>query len=804
MEAFINKPIRFVIRHPNIVVLLLIIILTIAFFWNSLVLGGTLMGLDFTNYFYSGRLFYRESVLDGDFPLWCPYPQGGVFYAANSGNSCFYPLTALNFVFSPTYALSLIAALHNIVYTFFIYLLVRECKGSFAAGLFAALAAFISGHVLSLLDLPDLGGGLAWYPAVILCFLRLLRKPVIGNVVWLALACSVQVLAGSPYPPFYSMISMAVICPFYLVACRPSLHEVTKRAGATLAAGAAAFCLCSVQLVPTLAVLQGVRKFGRESIFPKEFSMRIVDWLPAVIPESMGHEETLKCFYIGLLPLMTIVLALLAIILNKYDKRPGCDNDRRVAVKMIAMFSGLACMGFLLASGGYLHVEELLNKIPVIGRGARWMSLMGSISAASLAVLAGLAFDMLMETRIKGRRRWLGVAACVFLIAGLALLLFRNDAAKLLESVRTGYWRWIHSPYFRSETLNLLHYPANNVILKFSIFLTAGSLALLLSIFTKLRQGILLALFAICLLADKANFYSTRSISSTSDIDIYNQKPPIVEFLQKKEPPGTLYRVYVPSLLVHAGLLAWNSRKKEDYLFLRSYLTAAVGMQYHIETNNGLLSFAEGGMQYVWGPWIDSLSGETKDRVLGQWNVKYMIDFNINEKRQLQFGIRENSFYQPRAWLSYAKYPMPTLQDCLALTQNPTFKARETALTVEPELEKKQLSGTPGTRNIDSITYTNNTVMITATAERDGYLCTSDTYESGWRAYLDGKATEVYRANQNGRAIAFPAGTHTVLFKYSPLSFWIGLCISILAWLAICSLLWGIYYKHRMSSAISP
>jgi len=108
-------------------------------------------------------------------------------------------------------------------------------------------------------------------------------------------------------------------------------------------------------------------------------------------------------------------------------------------------------------------------------------------------------------------------------------------------------------------------------------------------------------------------------------------------------------------------------------------------------------------------------------------------------------------------------------------------------LTVEPDAKVgvSKVAGTPGTKDVDSIHYTNNTVTITATAEHDAWLYISDTYEKGWRAYVDGRRTPVFRANMNGRAIAFPAGTHTILFRYSPASFWIGLWVGAIAWLAV-------------------
>jgi uncharacterized membrane protein YfhO len=57
-------------------------------------------------------------------------------------------------------------------------------------------------------------------------------------------------------------------------------------------------------------------------------------------------------------------------------------------------------------------------------------------------------------------------------------------------------------------------------------------------------------------------------------------------------------------------------------------------------------------------------------------------------------------------------------------------------------------------------------------------------YPYGWKAYVDGKETEIMKANYVLRAIKIPAGEHKVEFKFHPDSFYKGSGIA-----AICSLL---------------
>jgi hypothetical protein len=55
-------------------------------------------------------------------------------------------------------------------------------------------------------------------------------------------------------------------------------------------------------------------------------------------------------------------------------------------------------------------------------------------------------------------------------------------------------------------------------------------------------------------------------------------------------------------------------------------------------------------------------------------------------------------------------------------------------------------------------------------AQARGLIVLGDIDAPGWRAYVDGAATPIYRANGMFRAICIPPGQHTVLFAFSPLN----------------------------------
>jgi uncharacterized membrane protein YfhO len=76
----------------------------------------------------------------------------------------------------------------------------------------------------------------------------------------------------------------------------------------------------------------------------------------------------------------------------------------------------------------------------------------------------------------------------------------------------------------------------------------------------------------------------------------------------------------------------------------------------------------------------------------------------------------------------------------------------------------------------------------------DGWLVFSDVWYPGWRAYVDGESVHLLRANYLFRAIPLKEGEHRVIMVYRPVTFWLGLAISML----FCLLLGILVTRYRM------
>jgi len=79
---------------------------------------------------------------------------------------------------------------------------------------------------------------------------------------------------------------------------------------------------------------------------------------------------------------------------------------------------------------------------------------------------------------------------------------------------------------------------------------------------------------------------------------------------------------------------------------------------------------------------------------------------------------------------------------------------------------------------VNILKYANNYVDLSTTTSKEGFLVFSDTYYSGWRAYIDGKETKIYKVNGIFKGINVSAGDHKIRFRFMPYDFIIGAAIS--------------------------
>ena len=159
--------------------------------------------------------------------------------------------------------------------------------------------------------------------------------------------------------------------------------------------------------------------------------------------------------------------------------------------------------------------------------------------------------------------------------------------------------------------------------------------------------------------------------------------------------------------------------------------------------------------------------------------------------------IHENYDVYPRAFLvnNFKTVEKDTAQEYLL--KNPDFNLRQNVILEEKlsneSINKLKLSNDNEINNANIISYETNNVLIETSNFDASILILTDVYYPGWKAFIDGTQTKIYRADGLVKAIFVPEGEHTIEFVYLPESYNTGITISLIT----AFILVAIYFVSR-------
>ncbi len=407
-------------------------------------------------------------------------------------------------------------------------------------------------------------------------------------------------------------------------------------------------------------------------------------------------------------------------------------------------------------------------------------------------ILAGLAF-------------WPGVLILIGLFA--SRLFFPTQsiafADKLLQSMVLANTAFDNAQLFYSHLWR-------NVLL-FASFLTMSGVVLRVSlcpIFVPLPKGrqvaiwkpLLLIVIALDLLVGAMGF------NPAVDPKLLEYTPPVIGFLKQDTSPWR-FTTFDPhgrkTFNANGGwAYAMQDVRGYDSIILKQYADYMGVIEEQNETQfNRIQPITKyGGLD---SPMLDLL------------NVKYVLsdpDVPIESPKfklvyDAEVKVYENLGVLPRAFTIPIGCETITDDPLAALKQH---DPRSTVIVERPADRSGAENPSCVLQAADVIDYQINDVVIQANAAQPSWLVLNDTYFTGWLAYAgqaNGAEREVpiYRAYGNFRAVPIEAGVQTIHFKYSPMSFKLGLFISFMAWMIVVFLLaiwlWRLAYREEKHAA---
>ncbi|HRF46400.1 MAG TPA: flippase [Anaerolineales bacterium] len=811
--------------------------------------------------------FIRDSLAEGQLPLWNPYLFAGVPFLAAGQHSGLYPLTWLHYVLPNAVAFGWFAVGQLWLAGLGFYIWLRVLRLRRLAAVIGGVGFQLSGFMTLSVVFPMIVAAATWLP-FLLATLELVASahPWRGRaavVPWLALGAVViglQVLAGHVEILYYSLLVSAGYAAWRLAGLRLgraalSWREWFARATALLAVPVLGLALGAVQFLPLYELASSSFRDGRASLD------QVLDWalplrhvLVFLMPNAYGNASHHVYFdwftrawvpalngtidwgakntveggaYLGLLPLL-----LLPVAFRRLWRQRRLDRLWDWIFSPWMFFFVLAAFSLAFAFGTPLYAAIFwLPGISQLHSPFRWVFPL----TVAVVGLAAFGLDGLLpgERDATGRvprsqfaRRIWGSAdlmAALAIFAGVVTLLW----------LAYFYWRFdLYGAAITSQIQELAYAPRafctgsepaltcdprmflsyeGTWAAVFAVLAIISGMALLSRHWQYTWRGRPLWAGAVGAVLAADLLIAAWGFAPAADPAVLVYEPPSAAFLRQD---ATLWRLtsYAPTGAepYHANI-PWLFRFQDirgyDSLFSKQYADymGLIQPQYQLDFNRI-------------APLNDPLALDSP--LLDLLNVKYVVsDVPIdNPKYELVYDdevrIYRNATVMPRAFTLPVTATIET--DELARTIL-TYDPRRYVLVAPgdaPDAGESQTAPRGSEAGVATVTsYAGNEIWVDAAPTERSWLILGDTYADGWRAYarpIGGDESSehelaITRVNGNFRGVVLEPGSHTVRFRYSPLSLRLGGLGSLLAGMVLVFMLgvwvWrGIYNESRLDS----
>lgn len=748
---------------------------------------------DILNFHYPLRRVLIDSYARGELPLWNPFVYLGQPMLANPNYMAFYPTNLLHLLAPFNYAFKLHFVLHPILGGLGAYFLLRRLALGPLPSLAGALAYEFSGTVLSFLNLYNLVPAVALIPWIGWAFQGALHGRRVRRTLLLGFLLALQAIAFEPLLFQCCALLLLALTALYITEQDNRKRALRTAIGVLLPAGLSAAGLAAAQIVPALELLPlSARGAGIDYSVASGWSMHPMDLLSIFIPNFYGtlftigsvsawgemyHEfkdAYLVSFFLGS---STLLLAALAL----FSQRTKLRN-------VLLAFCALT---LVLALGKFAPLYPFLYRhVPLFDLG-RYPSKYFLLATLLISMLAALGLEAALEPRnARAPERTMRPVLAAGLIAGgaaLCLGLFWGWKTEALASLM----REATPPAiattkdFQAVAAGL----ARSLLATGAFF---GLTALILSARHRLRNKAGWTLAAVVALELMPPNLGLFPLISDADMDYV----PELARTMKENGPAEPFRAVTPNYMnpvptsmvlkapnrSAAWFVLYNRRSGQSLDGIRQ------GLQYALDRSVDYLNSRESDtlMQRSL-----ELTPERKLTLLANLNCAMVPAIGelqdprlsligpIETHSNLDYRLYRLEGALPRAYFASSVIPAASPDEALArlLEANSALAGR---VILESPGAVAASGGGAAAGRAEITRYGNNRVACRVSADAPGFLVLLDSWYPGWKAYVDGRETEVLRANYAFRAVALSAGRHDVEFVFEPMSFRIGAAVSVL------------------------
>lgn len=737
-------------RYQILLVILLGLSLLL-FFWPTVIegkaysLGGVTFS-DYLNFQFPNRETYRQALLLNKLPWWVSGIGNGYPLLAEGQTGVFYPPNLIFFrLFSTNQAINWLIFLHLWFAAVGMYFLGYRLTKSHLASALAGIIFSLSGFIIIQLTVINLIMVVSIFPWVFLSFLKLIEKFTRWRFLIMVILVSLQILAGH-VPMVYYQFLILLLTGIWING--KNLHKQLILLIVLLVVFMTSFCLSAIQAIPTVELMQRTIRekgvdFNDATMFsyPKEALLSFFYYTFKQIPEyesenNISRIKTAYLYYsyLGLIPLIFLPFGIWVSVKSRKER-------------------------FLFVIGSVAFLLTLGRSTPIFGW--FWNFVPGmNYFRYSIRFLVFLEFFvcLLASLGLANFTRWCIKKKSLFnlkiLIYGLTWLIFPITVFDLyihqkdIQPLKDLSF-WLKLP----ETAKIIMQQNSN-------YSRVSNLDIPDNIFN----------------LDLTLQYSFRNFLSANYNLLFNipSNQVLSAGLQIKE----------------QFLISDKSYARDDMLKQEAIYQYKNPKQSNIPVSlpeNYIKLLKVQGINFLITPIpIDNLELSLVHKFTFPYEITRESFFAYQGNKGFYLPVKIDSGYLykiksslPRALIIPQEVQtdekMGQINQLLDSGFNPWLQ-----VLVESAGQSESKDGTILSSNVTINEDLGDRLILKVDSNKKGWLYLSDTYYQGWKAYIDGVETKIYRANYAFRAIKINTpGKHTVEFIYDPISRKIGLGVTI-------------------------
>ncbi len=702
---------------------------------------------------YPWKSLAISQIKQGNFPLWNPYNFSGAPLFANIQSAILYPFNIVYFMLPQIIAWSFLVFLQPLFACIFTYLYARKIGIKIFGSLFAAISFGFSSFFSVWLEYNTIGHVICYLPLALLAIEQFLTNKKRRYLLLFILSLFAASLAGHIQIFAYLFFFVGVYIFFRAKSLGISFPKVLFFF-MMLSLG-----LSSVQFVPGFELISLAAR-SPHPYYEMMEKILIQPWqlVMLMVPDFFGNPATrnywIQDTYIG--KVTSIGLVGLVFFLYSFFKKKTF---------FLSFFSLTALAILLLVTANPLTAMLYHFPLPFISSSAPTLSIF--LWCFSLSILAGFGVDVFLSLdNIKNRFYPLYAIALVFCIVWIAVFFSRFGIISWKEIYTIGAKPLLYESVLFGITIVLL----------------------LTGIFRKQTKIIIVLLLLFIQIGDV--FHAFQKFNPFSPQQTVFPKAEVFTVLQNKSGVNRFWG-YGAAAIEANFATQYNLFSPDGY----DPLYPSWYGSFLPSSNNGKLLSAftpqtRSDAVIAQGYGQDNFTNRYRDQVLTMLGVSYILDRDAN-------GLTERSFTPDRFRLIYQKDGWKILDDKKSLPRaflasnyhifttpkafEETFfdKSFNPKVTVLLSEDPKVPSFATGEATI--VSYAPENVVIKISSAGNSMLVLSDTYYPGWQATVDGMQTHIFKADYAFRGVLVPKGEHLVVFTFVPLSFKIGILLSILS-----------------------